>query len=498
MRHWIPSLLILLTLIPSNIPAEEAPEPRSIELPEALPEPGPVPPIHPPTAEVSEVGSGLPLWHLRSGRVPLVSLNLLLRCGSSSDPVGKEGLASLTAAMLDEGAGDRNAVDLAKALDRLGANLSVSCDVESCTVSLSVLERNLSPALDIFADVLLRPTFPEDDWDRVKTLRLNNLLQARDRPEHVAREVGSRILFGADHPYGRSSVGRAETVEKIELEEARQFYRESWNANGAVFASCGNLSSDKLLSLLVPRFGAWASKRTGTAGYSPPSFPDRARPRVAIVNKPGAPQTVIRISGPGIARRDTDYVPLSLANIAFGGSFTSRLIQNLRERHGYTYNARSSFSRRQGPGLFVSSASVRTNVTAASIAEFEREYLAIRESGITADELRKSRATLRNAVIRGLGTIDSTAGMFLGMARNGLPPDELSNFVEQAATTTPEAVMAAIQRIIRWDNTTIVLVGDLESIREQMSESPVKLDGKIVVVDELGEVISELDGFAKK
>jgi predicted Zn-dependent peptidase len=485
----IVSLVVLIGLWTSaSASATESPA-----LPATLPKPGPVPEIRPPEPVVRTLaGRELPIWHLKRGRVPLVSVELLVRAGSVYDPAGKEGLASLTAEMLDEGAGKRNSVELAKELDRLGASLSVSASLEGCTVSLSVLERQLEPALDLFADVLLRPTFDEKDWDRIKSLRLNNLLQARDRATHVAREVSLRLLYGEQHPYGRSVAGYVETVKPVSLDDVRRFYKEHWTSAGAVVVSCGNLSVARVASLLEPRLGDWAERSTGGSTYTPPKFEDQTRPRIAIVNKKDAAQTVIRIASAGIARKDPDYMPLSLANIAFGASFTSRLIRNLREAYAFTYSARSSFDRLAGEGLFVSTASVEARYTVASLIEFEREYLAVRTSGITDDELKKSRATLRNAVIRGLGTINSTASMFLNLARNNLSPDELARFVEAANSTQMDQVKASIDRVIRWDTSTIVMVGDLELIRRQLSESKFWSGGKMVVVDERGKLLSEI------
>ena len=471
--------------------------PASVEIPESVPKPGPAPDVRPPEPAIGKVGE-LPIWHVERGRVPLVSVQFLLRCGAVNDPVGKEGLASLTASMLDEGAGDLDSVELAKALDRLGATFAVAASHENCTVSLSVLERHLGAALDVFADVLLRPTFDEKEWERVKTLRINDLRQARDRPTHVARHVSAILLYGKDHPYGRPTSGYPETVESISLDDIRAFYKKHWVSAGGVVVTCGNLKLAKLESLLEPRFGAWASSDapSAAADYQPPKLGDHARPKIAIAHKENAQQTVISIAGPGIPRKDPDYMALSLANIAFGGSFTSRLLQNLRVKHSYTYNARSGFDRRMGQGLFTSSASVRADATIASVAEFQKEYLAVRAGGLNEQELTKARATLRNAVIRTLGTIDSTSGMFVNLARNHLPSDEISRFVHLANTTSMAQVKAAIARIVDWEAATIVLVGDLELIKSQLEGSALAGSGQVVHVDDRGEVISEIS-FSK-
>ncbi len=440
-----------------------------------IPRLGPAPAVKAPVPEVDRLIGKVPLWHVPSHRTPLVSATVLLPCGAADDPPGKAGLAALTAAMLNEGAGSRGALELADELDLLGASLRASADRESSRITLLVLRRNLEPALNLLADVLMRPRFEDKEWQRVKTLWINRLNQEKDNPMLAAKVAGDRIAFGDRHPYGLPAAGLAETVKGLSLDDLKQFYGRFWRPEGAAVVSAGDAAIAELKSHLEERLKGWegigpAPPQLGSPSRPVPSFPNGPRPRLAAVHKPQAPQTTIRVLAPGIARTDPAYLPLSLANAILGGTFTSRLIQNLRESHGYTYGVSSAFSKLHGQGVFVAASSVSTDVTAESIHEFAGEFRRVTSAPFSAEEMEKARATLRNNIVEGLETVAGTASLFVELAEAGLPPDEIKRHLEGLNRATLKEVQEAASRIIDWDKATIVLVGDLQAIRKEIAE----------------------------
>ena len=480
-----PETIIGLLVLGGLLSVPSCVSPRS-ELP-SLPTP---PAVVAPAPEIRELSNGVQLWHTRSQQVPMIALVTVVPYGAVNDPQGQSGLASLTAAMLDEGAGSHGALELADEIDYLGATLSTSSSMESSMVSLRVLRQKLEPALDLFADVLLRPRFDEKEWKRVKALRINELAQRGQSPGAVARLVGYRVFFGAGHPYGRPESGYRKNVEALTLEDVKQFYAGYWRPEGATIVSAGDITIDELKALFETRLGNWHGKGEPPAARPTPApapLPPepRSRPNVVIVDKKGATQTYVRIVGPGIPRSDPDYTTLRLANVVFGGSFTSRLTQNLRETHGYTYGVRSDLTRYRGPGAFVAESSVQKDVTGESIGEFFNEYREIAAGGINEMELRKARATLTQSVVSSLETLSGTVGLFAALARSGLPPTDAERLLEEVERARQADLDKAAAAHIRIDPATIVLVGDRATIEKELGElGGVALD--VSVVDEEG------------
>ncbi len=450
-----------------------------------LPDVPPLPPVRPQLPETATVREGIKLWHVHATQVPAVSLIVHLPVGAVDDPAGKAGLAALTATMLDEGAGERGALELADEIDFLGASLGVGADHEGTTVSLQVLRRNLEPALDILADVLLRPRFEEKEWNRVKTLWSNDLVQRNENPSLVARLVGNRVFFGDEHPYGRPVSGYISSVESIELDDVKAFYTQRYRPGGVTVVAAGDIETPALAALLAARFEGWSDRGAAPASRSIPSIPPE-RPRLVVVDKPGSTQTVIRVVGPGISRHSPDYTELSLLNVIFGGSFTSRLMSNLRETHGYTYGAGSGFMQMRGQGTFVSGTPVRRDVTGESLAELAKEYRRIAAGPITSDEINKARSSLRQGVVESFETLAGTVRRFANLAENGLDPLELTRFLAEIESVDRKTLVDTAAKYIDWDAATIVLIGDRATIEPQVPAIAADEAEEILVVDEEG------------
>lgn len=422
-----------------------------------------------PVPEAFVLANGLPVRFVKTDHVPLVTIALVVPCGSASDPDGKEGLASLTASMLDEGAGPRVALDLAEEFEFLGASLSIDTDRDYATISMQVLERNLLAAFDLFADVVIRPRFDDKEWARVKRLRLNSLRQRRENATSVARLVGDRLFYGEKHAYSHPSAGFVDSVEKIELDDVRAFWKSVAHPFWSTLLITGDFETEQLKSLLDDRLGAW--KPEGEFVASPlllgnaETLQGRSKARLIVVDKPDAPQTVIRVYQIAPHFGVSEVAPLVLANTIVGGTFTSRLNSNLREDKKITYGAQS-FLRTPlfALGYIVASTSVETDATAMGLAELHRELQAISTGKLREGELGKARSSRQSRLVVSMARQTSLLSIYQTSVAARKPPGERRDFYGRLLRVTEKEVESACRTTYDWDKALIVLVGDREKI----------------------------------
>jgi zinc protease len=417
---------------------------------------GPLPHLEPTRPKRFVLSNGLEVTACRREVAPLVAVNVMFRSGSDADG-DLAGLGSATADMMDEGAGTRGPLQMAEDLEQLGADLWLGCGRDGSQLSLQVPRRTFDDALKLAADVLLRPRLDADDWSRVKHDRLTSLQQRRDQAEAVASLAADRVLFGEAHPYGRSSEGFEHTVEHIGIDDVRRYHATFYRPNNAALVVAGDFDEATLPQQLEAALGGW---QPGTLPAAAPATPLPKMPRLVLVDRPSAPQSVVRIVAPGTDRLSPDRPALSMLNAVLGGSFTSRLNFNLREQKGYTYGAASSFSFLRRPGSFAARAAVFTEVTSAAVTEFLAELRAVRERPFTDEERTKARALLLDRVAEGLATSGGLAGTFAELALYGLPLDEPERFIAALERTTADDLLRLAQKYIDPDGSCIVIVGD--------------------------------------
>ncbi|HEY2730290.1 MAG TPA: pitrilysin family protein [Polyangia bacterium] len=422
---------------------------------------GPLPRLEPTRPTRFVLSNGLEVLAVRREVAPLVAVNVMFRMGSDADGPELVGLGSSTADLLDEGAGARDPLQMAEDLEQLGADLWLGCGRDGSQLSLQVPRKGFEAALAMAADVLLRPRLDADDWARVRHDRLTSLAQRRDQAEAVASVVSDRVLYGDAHPYGRSSDGFERTVARIEIDDIRRFHATHYRPNNAALVVAGDFDEAALPRQLEAALGAWAPGPT-TALAPTPAFP--ARPRLVLVDRPAAPQSIVRILSPGTDRLSPDRPALSMLNAVLGGSFTSRLNFNLREQKGYTYGAGSSFSFLRRPGAFSARAAVFTEVTAAAVTEFLVELRAVRERPFTDDERTKARAMLLDRVAEGLATSGGISATFAELALYGLPLDEPERFIAALERVTAGDLLALARKYVDPEGACIVIVGDRAAI----------------------------------
>jgi zinc protease len=447
---------------------------------------GPVPQLKLPTIQKRALSNGVPVWLIEAHEVPLVQVTLLLKSGSSDDPAGKYGLASLTAAMLDEGAGSRSALEVADEIDFLGANLGTSSSFDASAVRLGVPVARLSQALSVMADVALRPTFPDAELERVRQERLTDLLQARDDAATVAPMAFARQLFGPSHRYGTGAMGTATTIKGLTISDLKSFHAVAYQPANATLIVVGDLTADSVIPQLEKQFGSWRAGSTAPGHTTVPMAPQPAQRQIVLVDMPGAEQSQVRIGWVGVPRSAPDYFPLQVLNTILGGSFTSRLNQNLRETHGYSYGASSRFDMRLSAGPFFAGAGVQTDKTAEALREFFNELTAIGKP-IPADELAKAKNYIAFGFPSNFETIGDFSAQIEQQIVYGLPDSYYADYVKNIQAVTAEAVAKAAATYIQPQRFLVVVVGDRKAIEPGIRALNLGMVRTMSVQEALGE-----------
>jgi predicted Zn-dependent peptidase len=426
-----------------------------------LPSIGPDPDFAFPAIEKRTLDNGLQVWTVEHTAVPLVSLLLLLPAGAAADPPDRPGLASLTGDLVDEGAGDLSAIELHETLARIGARLDIDVGADASTFALSGLARFSQRAFEVLADLVLRPRFDAAEFERVRERRLSRLLQLRDMPPAVADRTFIDLIY-PDHPYGHLAVGTEESLRRMTLGEVVDFHRRAYTLSRATLIVVGDGSHERFAGMARRAFGERQAAATDPAADAA-TLPRPGTPacRFAIVDRPGAAQSELRIGHVATARNSPDYHALLVLNTVLGGQFVSRLNLKLREEKGYTYGARTSFDFRRGPGPFVLQVSVGTESTAEAIRDSLAEIRAIRDARPpTCDELAGARAALTRGYPRNFETAGQIARGAAQLSLYELPDDYFSTFVPRVRSVDAQAVARAARAHIDPDRLVSVMVGD--------------------------------------
>jgi zinc protease len=421
---------------------------------------GPPPTLRLPPIQHFRLSNGMPVLLLEKHRVPLVQINLLIKVGSTADRSGKSGLASITASMLTEGAGSRNALQLADAIDFLGARLEASAGEHTTVVTLHTPLNKLDSALALLADVSLRPRFSSEELDRMRKERLTTLIQWHDEPQAIASVLFYKTLYG-NHPYGLPSIGNEQSLRSFTSEDLRQFHKTYFHSNTATLIVVGDVTMQSIQQRLENAFGEWASGESASPHL--PGIGQIETREVYLVNKPDAPQSEIRIGRIGAPRMTDDYYPLLVMNTILGGSFTSRLNQNLREQHGYTYGAWSTFDFLPLPGPFVAGAAVQTVVTDKALAEFMKELNGILQP-VSDDDLSRAKNYLALRYPENFQSVAQIAGRLSELVIYDLPDDYFNNYVPHILAVTKEDVHRVAKKYIDPEKMAIVIAGDQKQI----------------------------------
>ena len=439
-------------------------------------------PYHFPRIMRTTLPNGLRVLATENHAAPVVALRALVRSGADHDTADNAGLASLVADLLDEGAGARDAIQLAEDVGLLGGAIGTGADWDASYVTLDVLSRNTEPSLTILGDVTARATLPPDGLDRVRAERLNDLLQQRNEPAVIAGRRFSSLLYGTA-TYGNSVAGNPDSVQRISIDDVRRFYAEHYIPNNSTIVVSGDIETGEALELVSQALGGWKAGPEPSRPVVTPRAIDASR--IYLIDRPQAVQSEIRVGHLGVARSCEDYFALSVMNAIFGGVFNSRINLNLREKHGYTYGARSQFAFRRQAGPFVIAAPVRNEVTRESVSEVLGEMRRMQSGDVDARELDDTKNYLMGVFPATVQTASDVASRLVDMELYGLPEDYFDRYRENIAAITAEDVAAVARKYLDPDRLLIVIVGNAQSIREPLGSlgmplHDVDIDGNMV------------------
>ncbi len=474
---------LLAFLLAAPAPAQNPPAGKpDRSRPPAL---GPVQALKLPPVQKLRLSNGLPVYFVELHEVPVVQVNVVVRAGAGADPLEKPGLASLTAAMLDEGAGSRSALEIADEVDFLGADLEAEAGWDATTVGLHVPVERLDRALPILADVVMRPTFPAGELERLRKERLTEFLQWLDEPRAIASVALARALYGGKHRYGTATLGTEASVRRLSRDDLAGFHVRTFRPANAALVVAGDITAASVRTQLEQAFGGWKAPQ-GAASATVPAAPQVRGREVWIVDKPAAAQSEIRIGRIGPPRATPDYFGLTVMNTILGGSFTSRLMQNLREQHGYAYGARSSFDFRLSTGPFVASAAVQTDKTGPALTEFFKELDAIHRT-VTEAEVAKAKNYIALSFPSEVETTGDIAVKLEDQVVYDLPDGWLDSYVSRIGTVTLEDVRRVASEYVDPAKVAVVVVGDRKKIEPEvraLNLGPVRV---VSVEDVLGK-----------
>ncbi len=475
LRHWLAlAAALICTSAPQRLSAQ------ALDRTQAPTVPAP-PAFVTPAVQTAHLPNGITIDLVEMHELPLVEVDVVVQSAGGRMDGTTAGVATFTAGMLDEGAGGRDALAIASEAAYLGAELSTGADWDNAEVDLSVPKRTLEPALDLLADVMLRPQFKGSDIQKQRDLRLANIISGRDEPTTVNAVVLASLLYPEGHPFHRPMNGDSLSVAMLDSATVRGFYAAQFKPDRTTFVVTGDLTMSEAERLISARFGGWMrdrmARRDPAGAAQLPAPVDRAT-RVFLVDKSGAAQSVIALARPGVERSSPDYYAIQVMNTILGGSFSSRLNQELRETKGWTYGAGSGFAYRPVPGPFRASASVRTDVTDSSLVEFRRQIGLIRDSLIDAVELQRAQAYLALALPGDFETTGQVASQVEEMLRFGQPFTYWNGYVQNVMQVTRTDVQRVARKYLDPSRMTIVVVGDLAKIRsgiESANLGPVEL-----------------------
>jgi len=423
--------------------------------------------------------------------IPLIAFRAILRCGSLADAPGKEGIASLTGGLLRKGAGKRTAQEIAALTDGLGADLDTGSGLEHTYVSGEFMARDQTVMLDLLADILRRPVFPEDEFEKLKSQSIDAITAGKDDPPSVIDEYAYAFLYG-EHPYGRPSEGDETTIRSIAREDVLRYYRENYGGDRLILSVVGDFSAPAMESRIRAKLGDWPKAAAPLSRA--PAATRRAGRHVLLVDKPDATQSYFWIGNVGAARLDPDRVPLDVANTAFGGRFTSILNTALRIEGGLTYGARLRGPRFTQAGPLAIVSYTKTESTGKAVDAALGTLDKVRGAGIDSTTLSSTKSYMVGQFPPRYETEDQIAAAFADLAFYGLGEEELLRYTDRVAATRPEEVKRVIQRVYPpVEDLTFVFVGNAAAIR-----AVVKKYGPVTEVPITEPLLSKLRPAARR
>lgn len=463
--------------------------PETVDRSKGLPKVDNFPDVSFPALERGKLRNGIEIVLARRSSLPVVQLSLIFDGGYASDQGRKLGTASYTMAMLDEGTRTLNALQIAKRQEELGVGIAAGAGLDAASVSMDALKAQLGPSLALFADIVRNPAFAEADVERVRGLWLSGIAQERTQPVSIALRLLPPLVYGEGHPYAipLTGSGTAASVRSLTPQDLADYHRDFIRPDNARIVVAGDTTLEEITRELDAVLGDWKVPATPLRKPSVAAVTDQAKPRVYLMDRPGAQQSLILAGSAAPSARARNELEIRTMNTILGGSFTSRLNMNLREDKHWAYGVRSLVQGAEGPSLFLLYAPVQTDKTSESIAELLREVRDIRGARpVTSAEIAK----VRDNDVRELpGSFETTAavlGAVVDIVRKGRPDDYVQTYKTRVEQQKEEDIRAAASEVVKPDALTWVVVGDLSKIEAGIRALNL---GEVKVVDADGKVL---------
>lgn len=430
------------------------------------PDAGPIRPFEFPGVTEERLGNGMDVRLVSEVPLPVVTAMVVLRAGETASPAGREGLAVLAGDALEGGTKRLSSRQLARALEDIGAGFGAATGWDSTTVAVSCMAEHLGDAMPLLAEMVRSPAFEDAEFQRYRAQRLATAAQRRMDPAALAADAHARFVFAEGGTYARPVGGTETSIGHVDADAARDFVAARYGPSESALVVVGDVDEGEALAAAEAGFGDWH-------GAVPPVPDPVAAPRqrervVHVVHRAESVQSRIRVGHLGVPRSVADYFALIVLNLVLGGSFSSRLNLNLRERRGFTYGVRSSFAPRRGPGPFAVSTAVENAVTGAAVGEIFREIEGLVEAGPTRDEVEAATSYLAGVFPLRLETTGQIASGIAGMTVYDLPDDHYRSYRDRVREVTVAHAARAASRHIRPAELCTVVVGDADDVVSQL------------------------------
>jgi predicted Zn-dependent peptidase len=419
----------------------------------------------PPKIEEARLANGIRILHSERRELPIVAFQIVVDRGAAET---SPGVASFAASMLLQGTKTRSAIAISDELGKLGAFFSAGADYDSLGAGARCLTPKLPEVLAIMADVVQNPAFDAAELKREKSRRLTSILQQNDRPAVLLNNAVAASLYPAGHPYSAPLIGAEQEVTKITAADLSSYHRAHVQPDRVIVAIAGDISKERAVEEIQRVFGAWQGKAQTSKELSAPPPPDSKAARILLIDRPGATQSQVSVALPGVPRRTKDFEAILLMNTILGGQFSSRLNLNLREKHAYTYGARSGFEMRHGPGPFGAGGAIVRESTGPAVKEILSEIKRIQADLVTDAELEDAKTNLILQLPSRFETATDTVATMASLAIYGLPLDELTTRPARLKKITREDIKRVAETYLPVDRTRVVIVGDAKIIQPQL------------------------------
>jgi predicted Zn-dependent peptidase len=426
------------------------------------PKPGPAPQIKIGQPATFTLANGLKVFVVQNSKLPRVAATLSFNMDGIIEG-NKAGLTDMGGQLLRRGTAKMTKAQLDEAVDFLGGNISTS----AFGASASSLKSNFSKVMALFSDVVLRPTFPSAELEKIRKQTLSGLQAAKESPDAIADNVVNRLMYGKDHPYG--DIETEETVSNVKVEDIRDFFNTWWKPNNAFLVFVGDITPAEAKTMATKHFSGWKRGDVPKPAYNTPKAP--AKTYIALVDRPSSVQSVITFASPVELKPGApDAITASVMNNILGGGSTGRLFVNLREKYGFTYGAYSNLKTDRLIGAFTAEASVRNEKTDSAIGQFLYEFNRLRSDALEAKDVDAMKSYLSGSFARSLESPSTIANFALNIARYNLPADYYQNYLKNLAAVSPQNVQSVASKYVQPANMYIVIVGNAKEVAKGLEK----------------------------